>query len=130
MLKIEIKTGGAAYRNEDGELDRSAYELRRNLKEIEEKLEYGYQAGYIMDINGNKVGNWTLEDQQEIVIYSERQGDIMAKMRVMVVKYGYAVIEAETENEAIEKAENMSDGEFDWSDPDDTQVVDDDVDFE
>ena len=68
MLKIEIKTGGAAYRDEDGELDRSAYELRRNLKEIEEKLEYGYQAGYIMDINGNKVGNWTLEDQQEIVI--------------------------------------------------------------
>lgn len=67
---------------------------------------------------------------KEIVIYSERQGDIMAKMRVMVVKYGYAVIEAETENEAIEKAENMSDGEFDWSDPDDTQVVDDDVDFE
>lgn len=41
----------------------------------------------------------------------------MAKMRVMVVKYGYAIIEAETENEAIEKAENMSDGEFDWSDP-------------
>ena len=67
---------------------------------------------------------------KEIVIYSERQGNIMAKMRVMVVKYGYAVIEAETENEAIEKAENMSDGEFDWSDPDDTQVVDDDVDFE
>ena len=67
---------------------------------------------------------------KEIVIYSERQGDIMAKMRVMVVKYGYAVIEAETENEAIEKAENMSDGEFDWSDHDDTQVVDDDVDFE
>ena len=34
MLKIEIETGGAAYRDEDGELDRSAYELRRNLKEI------------------------------------------------------------------------------------------------
>ena len=62
MLKIEIETGGVAYRDEDGELDRSAYELRRNLKEIKEKLEYGYQAGYIMDINGNKVGNWTLED--------------------------------------------------------------------
>ena len=37
----------------------------------------------------------------------------MAKMRVMVVKYGYAVVEAETESEAIEKAENMSDREFD-----------------
>lgn len=55
---------------------------------------------------------------------------IMAKMRVMVVKYGYVVVEADTESEAIEKAENMNDGEFDWSDPDDTQVVDNDVDFE
>ena len=62
MLKIEIKTGGATYRDENDELDRSAYELRRNLKEIMEKLEYGYQSGYIMDINGNKVGEWSLED--------------------------------------------------------------------
>lgn len=27
----------------------------------------------------------------------------MAKMRTMVVKYGYTVVEAETESEAIEK---------------------------
>ena len=50
------------------------------------------------------------------------------KKRVMVVKYGYAVVEAETDAEAVEKAENMSDSEFDWSDFDDAQVVDDDVD--
>lgn len=62
MLKIEIKTGGAAYRDENDELDRSAYELRRNLKDIMEKLEYGYQAGSIIDINGNKVGKWTLDN--------------------------------------------------------------------
>lgn len=61
MLKIEIKTGGAAYRDENGELDRSACELRRNLKGITEKLENGYQSGYIMDINGNKVGKWELD---------------------------------------------------------------------
>lgn len=54
----------------------------------------------------------------------------MAKMRVMAVKWGYAVVEAETESEAIEKAENISDEEFDWSDPDEIQVADDDVDFE
>ena len=47
----------------------------------------------------------------------------MAKMRVMVIKYGYAIVEADTDAEAIEKANN-------WSDPDDAQVVDDDVDFE
>ena len=62
MFKIEINTGGAAYRDEDDELDRSAYELRRNLNEIIEKLEYGCQAGAVMDINGNKVGEWSLED--------------------------------------------------------------------
>lgn len=50
------------------------------------------------------------------------------KKRVMVVKYGYVVVEAETDAEAVEKAKNMSDGEFDWSDFDDAQVVDDDVD--
>lgn len=54
----------------------------------------------------------------------------MAKMRVMVIKYGYAIVEADTDAEAIEKANNMSDKEFDWSDSDDAQVVDDDVDFE
>ena len=62
MLKIEIKTGGTAYRDENDEFDRSAYELRRNLKEIMEKLECGYQSGYIIDINGNKVCKWSLED--------------------------------------------------------------------
>lgn len=54
----------------------------------------------------------------------------MAKMRVMVCKYGYAVVDAETESEAIEIAKNMNDGEFDWSNPDDAQVVDGDIDFE
>lgn len=54
----------------------------------------------------------------------------MAKMRVMVVKYGYAVVEAGTEAEAVEIAESMSDSEFDWSDSDEAQVVDDNVDFE
>ena len=48
----------------------------------------------------------------------------------MVVKYGYAVIEAETETEALELTHDMEDSDFDWSDFDDAQVVDDDVDFE
>ena len=39
-------------------------------------------------------------------------GKIMAKMRVMVVKYGYAVVDVETEKDAIELT-----------------VVDDDIDF-
>lgn len=53
----------------------------------------------------------------------------MKKMRVMVVKYGYAVVEAETESEALKAARSMQDSDFDWSDFDDEQVVDDDIDF-
>lgn len=51
----------------------------------------------------------------------------MAKMRVMVVKYGYAVVDVETESEAIELTKDMNDGDFDWTDFDDAQVVDEDV---
>lgn len=54
---------------------------------------------------------------------------IMAKMRVLVCKYGYAVIDADTKSEAIEKSEKMSDGEFDWTDFEDAQVVDDNLDI-
>lgn len=55
----------------------------------------------------------------------------MRKMRVMVTKYGYAVVEAETEETALQKVSTTCpSSEFDWSDPDDGQVVDDDVDFE
>ena len=74
MLKIEIKTGGAAYSEDDVLTTEGRYELQRNLMDICRKITNGYDEGYIMDINGNKVGNWTLEDQQEIVIYSEIYG--------------------------------------------------------
>lgn len=33
----------------------------------------------------------------------------MAKMRVMVVKYGYVVVDAETEEEALELTRDMED---------------------
>lgn len=51
----------------------------------------------------------------------------MAKMRVMVIKYGFATVEAETESEAIEIAERMADNEFDWSNIDDVQVAESDI---
>lgn len=62
MLKIEIKTGGAAYSEDDVLTTEGRYELQRNLMDICRKITNGYDEGYIMDINGNKVGNWTLED--------------------------------------------------------------------
>ena len=47
----------------------------------------------------------------------------MKNYRVMVVKYGYAIVEAETESEALELIDDMQDKDFDWSDFDDGQVV-------
>lgn len=68
MLKIEIDTGNAAYRddyevdeNGDNVLDSSAAELERNLLEIIKKIEYGYTEGNVFDINGNKSGKWSLD---------------------------------------------------------------------
>ena len=52
----------------------------------------------------------------------------MKKIRIMVTKYGYIDIEAETEEEALELAYSKPDHDFDWSDFDDAQVIDDNVD--
>ena len=53
----------------------------------------------------------------------------MAKMRVMVVKYGYAIVEAQTKEDALELTRNMKDTDFDWSKFDAEQVVEDNVNF-
>ena len=64
MLKIEIKTGGAAFMNEDDEFD--AYyggeEIKRILQEVVDDIQNGYTEGAAMDINGNKVCTWELEN--------------------------------------------------------------------
>lgn len=52
----------------------------------------------------------------------------MPRMRIMVVKYGYVEIDTETESEALELTKDMQDKDFDWSDFDDAQVVDDNID--
>ena len=68
MFKLEIKTGGAAFRSEDvidrnGEygLDPAARELRVLLGKVEVQLAHGMTDGVLMDSNGNKVGKWKLE---------------------------------------------------------------------
>ena len=43
------------------------------------------------------------------------------------MKYGFATVEAETESEAAEIAERMADSEFDWSDIDDIQVTESNI---
>ena len=69
MFKLQIKTGGAAFRSEyafdekTGEyaLDASGYEVRRILQEVIHALKREQNHGFIMYINGNKVGEWSYE---------------------------------------------------------------------
>ncbi|MGL5254546.1 MAG: hypothetical protein ACRC9L_06095 [Brevinema sp.] len=43
--------------------------------------------------------------------------------RGMAVKYGYVVITAKNEAEALEKMKKLDATSYDWSDPDDEQIV-------
>ena len=64
MLKIEFKTGGAAFNDPYTGEPNEIYERNecvRILKGIIEKLENDYSEGACMDINGNKVGTWELK---------------------------------------------------------------------
>lgn len=61
MLKLEIKTGGAAFSEDDVLTDEGRYEIARLLRKISLQLECGDSDEVIIDINGNKAGNWTLD---------------------------------------------------------------------
>lgn len=62
MFKLEIETGGSAFRDEGGEaLDPRARELRVLLGKVEVQLAHGLTDGVLMDSNGNKVGRWSYE---------------------------------------------------------------------
>lgn len=66
MFKMTIDTGNVAFRNEGEideemeQLDPSSWELRRILKEVEDSLEKGSTHEEIFDVNGNRVGEWSL----------------------------------------------------------------------
>ena len=64
MFTLKISTGGSAYRDVfygDEFPDPSNAELIRNLRQVIEKLQDGVTEGVIMDINGNKTGEFRLE---------------------------------------------------------------------
>ena len=65
MLKIEIKTGNAAFGDPyDGNESKywEAVELKRILEGICAKLEDGVTSGSCIDINGNKVGQCSRQE--------------------------------------------------------------------
>lgn len=61
MFRLKIETDGEAYR-EDGRLDPSAWEVRRNLAAIADKLVCGVTSGEVTDIYGNATGTWKYEE--------------------------------------------------------------------
>ena len=68
MFTVKIRTGNAAFRSdefqdEDGNncLDPCSCELRRLLDDVKKQLVRGYTDGTLIDINGNRVGEWSLD---------------------------------------------------------------------
>ena len=66
MFKIEIKTGNAAFHDDDcgnGEFDEFATmeEVVRILRNVIQKLNCGRTEGKCIDYNGNAVGEWKLD---------------------------------------------------------------------
>ena len=68
MLKIEFATENAAFQpdyEEFGYWEQNYYrteEIKRVLKNVCNQLENGYVKGTCIDINGNKVGEWSLDE--------------------------------------------------------------------
>lgn len=65
MLKIQFRTSGAAFKDDNIDMPYDDYYKRqetvRILNDIAERISDGDTYGACMDINGNKVGDWTLE---------------------------------------------------------------------
>ena len=63
-MKIKFSTDGAAFHDEyeDYLTNESIkeHEVIRILKNIIDDIEIGCDCGSIMDINGNKIGEWSL----------------------------------------------------------------------
>lgn len=58
-LQIEFDTDNAAF------ADGAAYEIRRRLREIADKIELGLTYGVIFDGNGNRIGAWVYDPPEE-----------------------------------------------------------------
>ena len=58
MFKLEIFTGGAAFRDENDNLDETGYEVSRLLRIVADNINNGRSEGNLFDINGNRVGSW------------------------------------------------------------------------
>jgi hypothetical protein len=61
MFSIEFKTDNAAF---DGDADKQA-EVARILRGIADKVEAGADYGCVRDANGNTIGEFFIEDDED-----------------------------------------------------------------
>lgn len=67
MFRMEIETGGAAFKNPEAGGEDKAFEgneISRIMRKVVAELRKGKESGSIMDLNGNKVGYWTRKDEE------------------------------------------------------------------
>lgn len=67
MFRMEIETGGAAFKDPETSGEDKAFEgieISRIMRKVAAELREGKVSGSIMDLNGNKVGYWTREDEE------------------------------------------------------------------
>lgn len=85
MFKIEFEDSGSAFDWRD--------EYSRILRSIADKIDMHHSNGIIMDINGNKVGEWTMNDEIETFIVSswtsDEDGPIIVKYETTSGYHGY-----------------------------------------
>ena len=55
MMNVSFTTGNSAFCGGNG-----TYEVARLLRQIADRVEIGYQDGSVVDLNGNRVGEWSL----------------------------------------------------------------------
>lgn len=63
MVKIEFKTGNAAFCNEftgNPDVYSERMEIKRILEKICADIEDGKTGGSVMDYNGNHIGKWSI----------------------------------------------------------------------
>ena len=57
MFKLSLNTSNVAF------IDYGTEEVKRILLEVAEKVQNGITEGKIIDINGNRIGKWELNEE-------------------------------------------------------------------
>lgn len=63
QIRIVIKTDGAAFRTDSGEL--ALEEVARVVEVAKQQIAGGLQTGLIRDVNGNRAGHWIVDEDTD-----------------------------------------------------------------